>query len=121
MAPAAGEPRSRIANECDSAVDANSSCQARIGGPARGDSAVDRRIATLATAQDGVVARAQLAALGLTVAMIDHRVRKGRMAVVHRGVYAVGHSALSARGRARAALLSPGPDAVLSHRSAAAI
>jgi very-short-patch-repair endonuclease len=39
--------------------------------------------------------------------------------IVHRGVYAVGHAALSVEGRLMAAVLAHGPGAVLSHRSAA--
>ena len=38
---------------------------------------------------------------------------------VHRGVYAVGHEALSDRGRMIAALLAAGPGAALSHETAA--
>src|SRR5918997_845301 len=67
---------------------------------------VDARIAILATRQDGLVSRAQLIALGLPAAAIDYRVRVGRLIVVHRGVYAVGHTALSDRARLRAALMT---------------
>src|SRR5262245_61257184 len=74
---------------------------------------VDARIAALATRQDGVVQRAQLIALGLSAAAIDHRVRTGKLIVIHRGVYAVGHAALSDRGRLRAALLAGGPTAAI--------
>jgi hypothetical protein len=41
-----------------------------------------------------------------------------RLRRIHRGVYAVGHSALSPHGRCRAALLAFNDNAVLSHRSA---
>ena len=47
-------------------------------------------------------------------------VRRRRLHVVHRGVYAVGHRALRKEGRRLAAVLACGPGAVLSHRSAAA-
>ena len=40
---------------------------------------------------------------------------------VHRGVYALGHKRLTRHGRWMAAVLSCGPDAVLSHRDAAAL
>jgi hypothetical protein len=40
---------------------------------------------------------------------------------VHRGVYAVGRAALTARGRWMAATLACGPNGLLSHRSAAAL
>jgi very-short-patch-repair endonuclease len=46
-------------------------------------------------------------------------VRRGRLHRVHRGVYAVGHSLLTTEGRYMAAVLVCGPDAVLSHRTAA--
>ncbi len=40
---------------------------------------------------------------------------------IHRGVYAVGHRALTERSRRMAAVLACGPGALLSHRSAAAL
>jgi very-short-patch-repair endonuclease len=40
---------------------------------------------------------------------------------IHRGVYAVGHTGLSAEGRWMAAVLACGPGAVLSHRAAGAL
>jgi very-short-patch-repair endonuclease len=73
----------------------------------------------LAEGQHGVVARRQLIELGLTDARIKVRIDRGRLHVVHRGVYAVGHRLLSQRGRWMAAVLFGGPEAVLSHRSAA--
>jgi very-short-patch-repair endonuclease len=45
----------------------------------------------------------------------------GRFVPVHRGVYAVGHARLSLHGRWMAAVLACGPEAVLSHRSAATL
>jgi very-short-patch-repair endonuclease len=80
---------------------------------------VDRSVARLAARQDGVVARAQLLTMGVGPGQIDHRVARGRLWVVHRGVYAVGHDALPRRGILRAALLAAGPGAVLSHGTAA--
>jgi very-short-patch-repair endonuclease len=52
---------------------------------------------------------------------IDHRLRTGRFVSVFRGVYAVGHAALTDRGRIRAALLAAGPRAVASHHAAATL
>jgi hypothetical protein len=75
--------------------------------------------ARLATRQCGVVGRAQLLALGYTRREIDARVAAGRLINLYRGVYAVGHEAVSDRGRMTAALLAAGPDAALSHRTAA--
>jgi len=66
-----------------------------------------------------VVARWQLLARGLSARAAEQWVRRGRLHEVHRGVYAVGHSVLSVRGRWMAAVLAGGPGAVLSHRAAA--
>jgi hypothetical protein len=49
------------------------------------------------------------------------RLSAGRLHQLRRGVYAVGHTVLSRDGRWMAAVLFCGPDAVLSHRSAAAL
>jgi very-short-patch-repair endonuclease len=81
----------------------------------------DRRIATLADRQHGLVAHWQLIALGLSPYAIHRRVKAGRLHVVHRGVYAVGRRKLTVRGRWMAAVLACGPDAVLSHHDAAAL
>jgi hypothetical protein len=78
-----------------------------------------RRSPRLAGEQHGVVARRQLRALGLSLDAIDHRVASGRLHPLHRGVYAVGHRALTLRGRFRAAVLACGETAVLSHFAAA--
>jgi predicted transcriptional regulator of viral defense system len=80
-----------------------------------------RQIAALAARQHGVVSRAQLLALGLGQGAIDHRVVRGLLHPVHRGVYAVGHSVLGPRGQWLAAVLAARPGAVLSHSSAAAL
>jgi predicted transcriptional regulator of viral defense system len=81
----------------------------------------DAAIAELAGRQHGVVARRQLVALGLSRDAIDHRVERHRLHPLHRGVYAVGHRAVTGDGRWMAAVLAAGVDAVLSHRSAAAL
>lgn len=93
----------------------------------------------LARVQHGVVTRRQLLALGLTGRGIKHRIARGRLHPVMRGVYAVGRPALTANGRRMAAVLACGGDAnlegvvriqadqrpaspvVLSHDSAAAL
>jgi len=85
-----------------------------------GERGPDRAIADLAGRQHGVVARRQLAALGLGAKAIDYRLRAGRLHTVHRGVYAVGHTVLTVDGTWRAATLIT-EDAVLSHGSAAAL
>src|SRR5215203_5191564 len=81
----------------------------------------DARIAELAARQHGTVARRQLIALGLSSKEIERRIAYGRLHPVHRGVYAVGHKALSGLGRWMAPVLAAGDGAVLSHRSARAL
>lgn len=77
-------------------------------------------IARIAARQHGVITTQQLVVhAGLTRAAIRRRVEAGRLHPVHRGVYAVGHRALSFEGRWKAATLALGERAVLSHRSAA--
>jgi hypothetical protein len=68
-----------------------------------------------------VVSRGQLAALGLGRGAIAERLKKQRLHRIHRCVYAVGYRRLSRMGWWMAAVLACGPDAVLSHRCAAAL
>ena len=77
----------------------------------------ERDIGTLATSQHGVVAHRQLLALGFSDREIGRRVAARRLRPWFRGVYAVGHDALSTHGRWKAATLACGDDALLSHRS----
>jgi Transcriptional regulator, AbiEi antitoxin len=78
-------------------------------------------LAALAARQHGVVATRQLLTLGYSPTVIARLVRDGHLIRLHRGVYAVGHIRLSARGRWMAAALACGDDAVLSHRAASAL
>ncbi|HEY4098156.1 MAG TPA: DUF559 domain-containing protein [Baekduia sp.] len=80
----------------------------------------DAGIAAFATAHHGVVGRAELRGLGVSDDAIEHRLAVGRLQRLYRGVYAVGHRALTREGRWRAAVLACGPRAVLSHGDAAA-
>jgi very-short-patch-repair endonuclease len=82
---------------------------------------VDGAVAELARRQHGVVGRAQLAALGLGEDAIQWRLKTRRLHAVHRGVYAVGHLALTRNGRFMAAVLACGDGAALSHFSAAVL
>jgi hypothetical protein len=66
---------------------------------------IDVAIAVLAGRQYGVVSRVQLLALGLTPRMIQVRITGGRLHVIHRGVYAVGHTRIPQEGRWLAAVL----------------
>jgi very-short-patch-repair endonuclease/predicted transcriptional regulator of viral defense system len=80
-----------------------------------------KRVWALAARQHGVIALFQLLALGFTRSAIKHRVAKGRLHPVRRGVYAVGRPKLPREGEWMAAVLSCGPETVLSHESAAAL
>jgi hypothetical protein len=79
-------------------------------------------VAELAERQHGMVSTAQLHGAGFGRGAIHHRVLRGRLHPYHRGVYAVGHTRVTWRGRLWAALLAFGgpDDATLSHRTAAA-
>lgn len=68
-----------------------------------------------------MVTRTQLLERGLSRKAVQHRIATGRLHPLGRGVYAVGRPELSSHGRWAAAALSCGPDAVLSHGSAAAL
>lgn len=81
-----------------------------------------------------MVSASQLHRLGLREGAIRARLKAGRLHAVHRGVYAVGHAALSPPGRWLAAVLAAGRTthasdgsalgawgAAVSHRSAAAL
>jgi hypothetical protein len=66
-----------------------------------------------------VVSRGQLLQLGVTADAIKSWLRSGRLYCVFRGVYALGHRAITAKGRVLAPVLVYGDGAVISHRSAA--
>lgn len=68
-----------------------------------------------------MLTRRQLIELGLDPHEVDYRRRVGRLVLLHRGVYAVGHRPPSPHARAIAAVLACGDGAVLSHRWAAAL
>ena len=67
------------------------------------------------------MSRAQVLALGFDRGGIERRLTSGRLHRLYRGVYAVGHTVLSRNGAYLAAVLACGPNAALSHRSAAAL
>jgi very-short-patch-repair endonuclease len=85
------------------------------------DGTDDAAIWALVRRQHGAVARRQLLEHGLTPRRIERRIASGRLHPVWRGVYAVGRPQLERRGRWMAAVLACGPDAALSHGSAAAL
>jgi very-short-patch-repair endonuclease len=78
-------------------------------------------VRALARVQHGVITRPQLIALDYSEEAIDHRVEKGRLFVMYRGVYAVGRRELAAEGEWMAAVLACGDKAALSQDSAAAL
>lgn len=71
--------------------------------------------------QHGAITRRQLLELGFSEKAIEHRIAVGRLHRLGQGVYAVGRPELSWHGRLMAAVLVCGPDALLSHESAAAL
>ncbi len=75
----------------------------------------------VATRQHGVITRSQLLDLGFSSKAIEHRIARGRLHRMWRGVYAVGRPELSRYGVWMAATLACGPKAVLSHATAAAV
>jgi predicted transcriptional regulator of viral defense system len=81
----------------------------------------DQRAARIAARDWGVVSVGELLACGLTRNAIAARTSAGRLHRVHRGVYAVGHTSLTMRGRFLAAVKSCGEGSVLSHISAATL
>jgi very-short-patch-repair endonuclease len=85
----------------------------------RGD---DSPIARLAGAQHGVVARRQLLHLGWSEDELEWRIQAGRLHRVHAGVYSLAPwELISKQGWWMAAVLASGPQALLSHRTAAAL
>jgi Transcriptional regulator, AbiEi antitoxin len=76
-------------------------------------------LAELADRQHGIVSIRQLTGpLGYSRSAVSRAVNDGRLHPVHRGVYAVGHTCISAHGRCLAAVLACGRGALLSHYSA---
>jgi hypothetical protein len=81
-----------------------------------------RRAWELAGRQHGVVSRSQLLALGFSEEAIEHRLKRGRLhRSAVRGVYLVGWPRSTNERRWMAAVLACGTEALLSHRSAAAL
>ncbi|HEX3041744.1 MAG TPA: type IV toxin-antitoxin system AbiEi family antitoxin domain-containing protein [Solirubrobacterales bacterium] len=97
-----------------------------MGNQGRTPSSV-RELSDVATRQHGVVSAKQLRSLGHSKKLVMHECRRGRLHVLHRGVYAVGHRRLNWHGRCWAAVLGAEANetdevvwpAVASHGSAA--
>ena len=80
----------------------------------------DERVRIVAGRQHGCVSVAQLLDAGLTRRAVEHRLERGWLLRMHRGVYLVGPLE-SPLARCMAAVLAVGPDAAVSHGSAAAV
>src|SRR3954447_10812985 len=80
-----------------------------------------RKAWELVRRQYGIVTRDQLRALGYGRHAVAHRIGKGFLFPLARGVYAVGRPEVSDKGRWMAAVLACGDGAVLSHSSATAL
>lgn len=78
-------------------------------------------IAELARRQHGAVSRAQLRRLGVSERTIERWLAVGRLHMLHREVFAVGHTRIGQRGYWWAGILAYGDGALLSHRSGAAL
>src|SRR6187200_560840 len=80
-----------------------------------------REVAEVATAQGGAVSLDQLREAGVSTRNASHLASDGRIHRIHRGVYTIGHRSITRRTHLRAALLTGGEGAVLSHGTAAAV
>ena len=80
-----------------------------------------RLVGEVAGGQYGVVSLAQLRAAGLSEREVAGWVERGHLLAVHRGVFLLGHRNVLSKAYLVAALLAAGPEAFLSHRTAAAV
>jgi very-short-patch-repair endonuclease len=81
----------------------------------------EREVRRIATCQRGLILREQLLTAGIGRGAITHRVDTGWLKIAHPGVYLVGHDAPAPFVAEMGAVLCFRGDAVLSHRTAAAI
>ncbi|MFN8111822.1 MAG: type IV toxin-antitoxin system AbiEi family antitoxin domain-containing protein [Solirubrobacterales bacterium] len=82
-------------------------------------SAIERRIATVAKQQLGLIRNDQLAAIGLSGAAVRKRSNAGRLYRVHHGVYSLAPPPLTRHQIWLAAVLACGPEALLSREPSA--
>lgn len=82
-------------------------------------SEIERAITALALDQHGVVAHHQIKALGGTADLVRRRMGAGHWHRASFGVYRIGAAPRTLHQRFMVAVLSVGPDALLSHRAAA--
>jgi hypothetical protein len=69
--------------------------------------------------QDGIIGRSQALEFGLSADSMRHRARTGEWQRIQRGVYATFSGEVTRESQLWAALLRAGPEAVLSHQTAA--
>jgi hypothetical protein len=81
----------------------------------------ERKVASIADRQHGVIAHKQLLVIGIGRNVIRRWLESGRLHPVHRGVYAVGHVRLTLRGRWTAGVLAYGGHALLSNGCGASL
>jgi hypothetical protein len=80
---------------------------------------LDEEIARICHRQHGLITLEQLRVCGLTVQAVHERVLSGRLFRMNQRVYSLMPGAMTQRAKFMTAVLACGPDAVLSHRSAA--
>ena len=83
--------------------------------------ALDARVAAYVARRHQVLSLAEARMLGASREAVRHRVQSGVWKRLHRGVYLVGQGRPTPLGLCRAAVLAIGGDAVVSHRTAAAL
>jgi hypothetical protein len=81
----------------------------------------DAAVARLAGHQLGLLSRKQAVAAGASERMVQHRMATGRWVRVGPGVYRLAGAPVTWHQRALATCLGAGPEAVVSHRSAAVV
>jgi very-short-patch-repair endonuclease len=79
------------------------------------------RVARVAARQRGLITHRQLLDVAVSKSAICRATASGRLHLLHRGVYLVGHPVPPPLARELAALLACGPTAALSHQTAAAL
>src|SRR5260221_5234175 len=121
-------PEMTIRSEAGTATDSTQANRCSPGGESgefvlyvsmRDKMRAQRAVARLAARQHGVVSASQLRELGYPGEKVSRSASNGALHRVHRGVYAVGHSAVSRQGICLGAVLACGERALLSHSAAA--
>jgi very-short-patch-repair endonuclease len=78
----------------------------------------DQALLRHAARQNGIIGRWQAETVGVTTLSLDARLQRGTLRRLHRGVYCI-PALCNGRSQLTAAVLSIGPNAVASHRTAA--